>query len=260
MPPVAKFPARREVIEYEEGSICDGSVDADVILSKKQTNARQEWFQMVDYAGNIDPKSPFFRPCETILARLKRNKRAHWDVGGIIIDYDTARDYDKKEDLAVPSVAAFPSPKTEIGKKAEDLELGTAARAIAAVRGALSKLIGENTDAAHTSTATATNAIDASNAAYDGGSSVRAASSLGALLSLDLSFLRPKFIVCRIHRSFKPYTEKELPLVIIAVAVAVAVMLGIQERSLVRRNSGRTRMAMSLHTRFAVTYAATMML
>ena len=31
--------------------------------------------------------------------------------------------------------------------------------------------------------------------------------SLGVLLALDLTFLRPKFIVCRLHKSVLPFIE-----------------------------------------------------
>lgn len=207
MPPMAKFPAKRNIVTFEESSLCDGSEDVDMIVAEKDANMAKKDFQVVDYAGNIDPKSALRRPCETVLTRLKRNKHAHWDVGGVVIDYDVPGKYDKDESLSVSSVVTqepLQQPKEE-GATAEKPEIGTAASAIAAVRGALSKLIG---DRAATPTATFTPA--AATGAYSGGTSKRAASSLGALLALDLTFIRPKFIVCRIHRGVKPFTAKAM--------------------------------------------------
>ena len=207
---MAKFPANRKVQIHDEGSaICDGSVDYEEIVSVHDPKLRNghngDTFPVVDYAGNIDPKSPLRRGCATVLTQLKHSKHAHWDVGGIIIDYDVPGEYNKAED-GIPSVPILPvvqPPQIQLGKDEEEKkevetpELGTAASAIAAVRGALSRLIG---------TATTTTTATTGTAAIKG-TNRRSASSLGVLLALDLTFLRPKFIVCRLHKSVLPFIE-----------------------------------------------------
>lgn len=130
LPPEAKFASNRGMMVYDGVPVCDGSHPHDLYVNLSNPPSGVDIktpavHAVVDYAGNIDPKSKMRLMCKTVLAHLKEQKHAHWDVAGVVVDYDDG------------------------GKDKEQQEQG---------RG----------------------------------------SSLGALTALNLHFMRPKFVFCRI--------------------------------------------------------------
>jgi hypothetical protein len=93
LPPEVKFAASRGVVVYEGVPVCDGSRPHDLYVNLSDpppgVNIKtQAIHAVVDYAGNIDPKSTMRLMCKSVLAHLKEQKHAHWDVAGVVIDYD----------------------------------------------------------------------------------------------------------------------------------------------------------------------------
>jgi len=92
-PDPPSYHARRQMSMFTDANICDGRISHTHYVSNDSMlkGPFGRLYPVIDYGGNIDPKSRAATHCQSVLAHIKQEKprgRAHWDVVAITVDVD----------------------------------------------------------------------------------------------------------------------------------------------------------------------------
>lgn len=127
---------KREFLFHSEGRICDGTDQLDSngrvapIMSSSAAVSSSILYAYVDKGGNIDPASPLRLPCLSVLASIKEERKAHWDVMAVTIDVLPSLD----RPLASSVGALISLPLEFIRPKLVLVRVGRRADVVSAVR------------------------------------------------------------------------------------------------------------------------------
>jgi hypothetical protein len=130
-PDPPSYHARRHMSLYTNANICDGRVSHTHYVSADSAAKGPfgQLYPVIDYGGNIDPKSRAATHCQSVLAHLKQEKpkKAHWDVVAVTVDVDATEAHGQSSLQALLALNLdFMRPKFVLARVPIDLgwELG----------------------------------------------------------------------------------------------------------------------------------------